>query len=400
VSARVAQSRDRVVRSKDRFAQAWDRLDPAVAAAATSWIVARVLVGVGTLFARVITSKAGPNSALGKHPGWEFAWQFRHGWLGWVSWDGAWYRQIAAHGYGPTGPQGLRFFPLYPILGRGLSYPLAGNIDLSLLVIANVSAFIAAFFMYRLVIFETGDAHKATLAVWLFALFPAAFVLAWAYAEPLYLLTVIGGFLALRRHRWWWAAVAGLAAGLIRPVGFLLVIPAVIEVVRVAGRDWRRVTVDQVASILAPVAGLVAYLAWAKAEYNNWTLPFTVQETLRGKTVNPFGRVIKGLTQLVGPEGLKQGLHVPFVIAFIILIIVVFWRWPVSYGLFAAAVVLVSLTAPNINSIERYGLDAFPLILGLVVICFDVVIERAVLTISAGALVALTGLALVGVYVP
>lgn len=404
VSTRVAQSRDRIARSKDRIAQAWDGLDPAIVAAATTWIVARLLVVAGTLFAHVTKLDIPHGIAVrdlqpGRNTNWA-NFQFHHGWEGWVSWDGAWYRQLAAHGYGPTGKPGLRFFPLYPMLGRALSYPLGGNIDLALLVIANVSAFFAGFLLYRLVFFETSDRRKATLAVWLFAIFPAAFVLAWAYAEPLFLVTVIGGFLALRRHRWWWAALAGIAAGALRPVGFLLVIPAVVEVVRTTRRDWRRVTVDQVTSVLAPIAGLFAYLAWVKVSFGNWTLPFTVQETLRGNTVNPFGRVIKGFTQLVGPEGLKQGLHVPFVVAFIILLVLVFLRWPLSYGLFAAASLLVSLTAPNINSIERYGLDAFPLVLGLVTLCFDEVIERTVIVISSGAFVALTGLALVGKYVP
>ena len=38
--------------------------------------------------------------------------------------------------------------------------------------------------------------------------------------------------LAVRRGTWWWAALFGYLAGTARPIGCLLVVPAVIEVLR------------------------------------------------------------------------------------------------------------------------------------------------------------------------
>ena len=50
------------------------------------------------------------------------------------------------------------------------------------------------------------------------------------------LVALIGSFLALRRHAWWaWRPVLGVAAGLSRPIGLFLVLPALWE----ASRGWR-----------------------------------------------------------------------------------------------------------------------------------------------------------------
>ena len=45
------------------------------------------------------------------------------------------------------------------------------------------------------------------------------------------------------------------------------------------------------------------------------------------------------------------------------LIVVAFWRLPVSYGAFAFCVVVVALSGSNLDSFERYALSAFPLVM-------------------------------------
>ncbi|HVX17514.1 MAG TPA: hypothetical protein VHA73_05735 [Acidimicrobiales bacterium] len=355
-----------------------------------SWLFARVLVVVASLLARVSTKW------LVGHP---FTANV-HGPLGWVSWDGSWYETIARGGYGHLGKESLRFFPLFPMLGKALGWVLGGNTQLALLALANVGALGAGLLLHRLVLDETGDRAAASRSVWYLALFPSAFVLAWAYAESLFLCAAIGAFIGYRRGRWWWAALAGLAAGLLRPVGCLLAIPAVVEVVRTRGRGRKLVSTDQAAAVLAPVAGLIAYLAWVGVRFGDWFAPYTVQEGLRGKTVDPITRLVDGVKQLGGSQGLKQGLHVPFAVIFVVLVLVVLWRWPVSYGLFAAAVLVVALGSANINSLERYALGGFPIVLGLVTISGDDRVDRIVTAGSAATMVALASLALVGAYVP
>ena len=79
---------------------------------------------------------------------------------------------------------------------------------------------------------------------------------------------------------------------------------------------------------------------------------------------------------------------------------VCFRRWPASYGAFAAAVLAVALSSKNLDSLERYALGAFPLVLALATLLTEVWLERAWLTLSAAALEGYALLALLNAYVP
>src|SRR5206468_2888017 len=148
---------------------------------------------------------------------------------GLMSWDADWYRRIATHGYGGLPQRTLRFFPLHPLLGKILSLPLAGHVDWALLLIANAFALVLGALVHRLVMVEKDDSRLAARAAWLIALSPPAFVLVMGYSEPLALSLAVACFLALRSQHWGWAAAAGLLAALTRPVGVLLMIPALVE---------------------------------------------------------------------------------------------------------------------------------------------------------------------------
>ena len=150
----------------------------------------------------------------------------------------------------------------------------------------------------------------------------------------------------------------------------------------------------------APVVTAGAYLAWVRSEYGDGLLPFRVQDDLRGTTINPFARLWDGLGQMFGPERFGDGLHVPFALLFVILLVLTFRFWPVSYGVFATLVLAAALSAQNLNSLERYGLNAFPIVLTLALLTRDDRVDRAVLTVSAGGFVALASLAWLGAYVP
>jgi hypothetical protein len=87
-------------------------------------------------------------------------------------------------------------------------------------------------------------------------------------------------------------------------------------------------------------------------------------------------------------------------LAFVALLVVVFRRWPVHYGVYTAALLVVSLAADNLNSLERYGLNAFPLVLAVATLTSDERLDRAAVAVSGTTLAALATLALLGAYVP
>lgn len=353
-----------------------------------SWLAARALVAVAFALAVGLLDHWVPGGRTN---------QMQEGLL---AWDGTFYRDIASLGYPALPAEALRFFPLYPLLGRALGFLLGGNDSLALVLIANVGALAAAVLMRRLARAELGDDAAAERAVWLTALFPPAFVLVWAYGEALFLVLSLATFLAARRGRYGWAAAAAFLAALTRPVGILLAAPLAIE----ALRSWQGSSgggrATRILAVAAPVAGLGTYLWWVGATFGDPMLPFSVQTDLRGDGMNPLARLVQGLGDLVGVERFGDGLHVPFAIGFVVLLVVVYRRLPASYGVYATLGVLVALTANNLNSLERYGLATFPLLLALATLTANRRVEWLALAVCGGGLVSMAALAWLGIYVP
>ena len=151
---------------------------------------------------------------------------------GLLGWDASWYREITRHGYDGVAKEGLRFFPLVPILARVGSWLPGVSVRLALLLVVNACALAVGFLMYELVRGEGRSDAVARHAVWIVYLAPTAFVLVMGYAEATLMTATLVALIALRRQRWWIAAIAGVVAGLTRPVGVLLVVPALVEVYR------------------------------------------------------------------------------------------------------------------------------------------------------------------------
>jgi hypothetical protein len=351
------------------------------------WLAARVLVAVGYVAAVAIA-----NRLLHHHPE-----QLRNGL---VAWDGTWYRDIAARGYHGVPLPGVRFFPLFPLVGRLLAAPFEGHVSWILVIVANVASLVAAVLLRRLVLLERSDRALAERAVWCSVLFPAAFVLVLAYAEALMMVATIGAFICLRRRRWWWAAALGVVAALSRPLGALLAVPALVEAVGGFGAAAARDRLARIAAILAPLAGLAVYLAWVQHVFGDWKLPFTVQDSLRGRLVLPPNRIVEGFRQMLGSQRFDHGLHIPFLLLLLVLVVLTFRWWPLSYGCYAAAIVVVAMSAQNLNSLERYGMSAFPLLLTLAVLIRPPQLERLAYTLMGGTMVALSSMAWLGAYVP
>jgi hypothetical protein len=352
---------------------------------------------------------------------------------GLFAWDAGWYRGIAQHGYGFSSPgagahEALRFFPLLPAVAR-----LLGSSSVAIVVIVWASALLLGALVHRLVLVEGKGEGLARVAVWCVLVFPSAFVLALGYAEALAMALAVACFLALRTRRWWWAAALGLLAGLSRPLGVLLVVPAAVEAGRAilssgvvsarwgetrAGRagplgealEGRAARLSAVpgrlwaawaAAVAGPAVGLLLFLVWSWRRYGDFLLPLRVQThaTHRGQVVDPFTALWHEASGFFHGH-LGSALHVPWALAFVALTVFAFRRWPAPYGMFAAAVLVVALTSKNLDSLERYGLGAFPLVLALATLLSRAWLERAWLTLSAAALEGYALLALLNAYVP
>jgi hypothetical protein len=319
---------------------------------------------------------------------------------GLFAWDGTWYRAIAVDGYRGIPLEGIRFFPGYPFLARPFAPLGVGMVEGVLLVVANAASLGFAVVLRRLTRFETGDVALAERAGAMASLFPAAFVLSWAYAEPLFLLSGTAAFFAARRSRWGWALVAGAVAGFTRPLGIVLAAALAVELLRSWPAATGRQRVLSIGAVAAPIAATATYLAWVGRTFGDWRLPFRIQEELRGDQFDVIARLARGIGDLFGPQRFGDGLHIPFAFAFVALAIVVARRLPASYAVFAGGVLVAALAADNLNSLERYGLNAFPLLIALAALGTTQRRERGLLAVSANGLMALCALAWLGVYVP
>jgi hypothetical protein len=327
---------------------------------------------------------------------------------GLFAWDAGFYRGIAEHGYGfgLVHHEALRFFPLVPLAARYLGVILGGRDDIALLLLVNASALALGALLHRLVVVETGNAALGRRAAWLVALVPPAFVLVIGYAEAPFMALAVGFFLALRTGRWWWAIALGALAGLTRPVGVLLAIPATVEAIRWArARQWRpdlRSLTARVGVILSAPAGAAVFCGWVGARYGDALLPLHVQQDLRrrGGVVDPVTALLHEGRGILHGHHVGSGLHVPWAIALVVLVALCFRRWPACYGAFAAAMLVVALSSRNLDSLERYALSAFPFVLTGASLLANPRAERAMLVLGAAAMEGYALLAFLNAVVP
>jgi hypothetical protein len=319
-------------------------------------------------------------------------------------WDSVWYLRVADSGYGDSPPRAA-FFPLYPLLVRGVGM-LFGGSHAALLVAAylvSLAAFLAALvLLHRLTELELGR-RLARPALLLLAVFPAAVYFGAPYSESLFLLLAVGAFYAARTGRWAWAgACAGLASGT-RSAGLLLLLP--LALVWWSSRPRRRG--DAAWLLLAPV-GIAAYAAWLGLVEGDALRFLDVQDAWSRELAVPLAGAWDGLTAAVdGVRQLASGSRSPVyfdvaagdpfriaainVMLFATLVFAVvacvgvFRRLPRPYGVWVAASLVLPLSFPvtpqPLMSLPRFVSVLFPIFMWLALVCE----ERRATDLVAGA---------------
>jgi len=358
-------------------------------AAVLPWLVARVIVLASLAATRFLVDQLDATERL----------PLRQGLFGW---DATFYRLVAEHGYQAVGEDGLRFFPLVPLLARGLGVVFVGNSALALLVVVNGAALLFGALLHRLVVLETHDLRAARRAVWFGSVVPPAVVLVMGYAEAVLLALGVGVFLAIRTDRFAWAAGLGVLAGLCRPLGLLLMIPVAIE----AARTWRGASLGgraaRLSALAGPAAGTACYLGWAQRAYQDFWLPVRVQEgeAYRGDLVDPVTRVARAVGDVVDGDLFDSGRQLLWLAVLVAVLVVLARRLPVSYVAYAGAVVVTSVSSDVIQSLERYAISAFPFAIGFALLGARIEVERALLVVFGAGLAGYCVLAFSGVLVP
>jgi hypothetical protein len=320
------------------------------------FVVARVIVLGALGLAHFIVDRTHPAT-----PG--VAARVHEGLLGW---DAGWYETIARVGYGPLGKESLRFFPLVPLVTHAVAWLPGVDDGAALLLVSNLAALAATMLLFVLVRRETGEVEVARRSLWFLSLIPAGFVLVMGYAESTLLCLTIACFLALRRGErgphFALAAAFGFAAALTRPIGILIALAVLVELIRWWPRMERGGRLAGLVAVAAPFAGLLAFGAWSRHVVGNWFTPVRVQleSSHHGGLSDPFVTLVHD-TRGVLHHHVGTALHVPWVVLALVFLIVCWRRLPASYTVYAAAVMAVAVAGSNLDSFERYALSAFPL---------------------------------------
>lgn len=348
------------------------------------WAVARVCVLLGYALARPMGDRL--DTPRGDH----------HLIEGLLTWDASYYRVLAEQWYTAV-PDSARFFPLYPALARGLAPAFGGREDIALVVLANLSALAAALVLWRLVVEVLGDRPAADRAAWMVAVFPAGFVLVFAYSEGLALLLVAATLLALHRRAFALAGLFGFLAAMLRPVGGLVLVPILIELVRVRPRPrpWAAG-----AALAGPVAGLLVAMAWIAASTHDFWLPVTIQQEIRGGVQDPVTRVLEPIGELV-KGNFRDSYNLGFMLLAIgLAVVAVRRRQPLSWLAYGAVSLLILLSSQVTDSLGRNVLVVVPFVVELAQWAERRWQQVAVATLSCVGLVWLTSEAWLGRLVP
>lgn len=362
-----------VRRGLTRLPTAWRR-------ALVAAVVLRAVIGLASLaFGGLVPSSDPVDVHLAAGQGRAGASPAEQGWglvLGALErWDALWYLALAEHGYpdaaATTGiPEAYAFFPLLPLLTRIVAYPLLGHHLLAANLIALAATVAGLAGVHRLVEVETGDTVLAGRALTAVAVFPAAYFLVAPYTEALFLALTAWALVAARRDRWPTAALLGLAAGLTRPVAALLAVGLAAEVVRQRreGRRSRR-PIAALAAVTAAPAGTALFAAWTRLATGTWTAPLEAQRGWAREWTWPHETLHRAVELAVvdvgaypaGYQLLDLLLLVPVAAAVVWLVL----RTPPTYGLYAAAHLLLWLVTPWLGrplmSTYRFALALAPL---------------------------------------
>ena len=290
----------------------------------------------------------------------------------WLRWDTPWYIGIASHGYSCYGS--TAFMPLYPMLIRLLSFPLAGNTIAAALLISSIASLVVFYLLYRLANELTGSTATARASVVALALYPVSFFLMAGYTEALFLALAIGSYLAARRGSWLAAGVLAALATLTRLQGILLLAPLALELWLTHRNDLRRWQA-WLSLALAPLALALYMLSiWLAVRiFPPWE-PFNAVWRLHYAW--PWQGITQDMIALVthpDPGNLLSfRLFDPLTAAiFLVCTVVAFRRLNSPLAAFMAIMWLssvIKVTVPGeTTSVSRYMLSLFPafIVLGL-----------------------------------
>jgi len=324
------------------------------------FLCSRVVVALGLVFSRKYLPVAADVWSAG--PSWYHQL---------LQWDSEWYFKIATEGYryngDPTIQQNVVFYPLYPMLARGLTAISGLTAADALLLVANLGGLLAIIALFKLVREEFGD-QIALTTIALFSFFPTSVLLSAGYTEPLELLLIVCFFLVLKQQRYLLAALlAGLAVA-DRSTGIVLLPVLLWEMWR--NRDQKPFLPVLLPCVALATSGIWLFMIYLWSQFGD-PFVFADGQTAFHRETTFATRLIAALkfepfTRMMLNDWNPWGLDSWFTLLFIVMIVVGWFRLRSSWTLFAMGVLLLPYLTlsggpSGFVSMSRFNLVSFPL---------------------------------------
>lgn len=281
-------------------------------------------------------------------------------------WDSPHYIDIAKNWYVAQGEQRifLVFFPLYPILIR-LSTVDLNYINLSALLVSNISSIIGFTYLFKLAKFDFDD-NVAKKAVLYISIFPTAYFLSAPYTEGLFFALTIGSIYYARSAKWPLAGILSLFAALTRLAGLLLLPVLFVEYFNQKEWKLRRIDLNTFWLSLAVIGFLIYLNINNQVSGNPFMFMYYQQNPPWYNTINP----LLGLTRAWGwattaafPENITIGAApLAFgVVGLLAILAGLKLRFRLSYNVYMLFTWLLSVSTGWWISVPRYVLAMFPM---------------------------------------
>ena len=306
----------------------------------------------------------------------------------WSRWDAGWYYKIAKFGYQFTPGQesSTAFFPLYPMLLRGVHALLPGSTDLMYfiagLIVSNAALLIGLYYLALLVRMEFDEQVAARTVLYLLV-FPTSFFFSAVYSESVFLAAAAAAFYYARRSNWALAGLCAAAGALTRSPGILLVVPLGVEYLLQRGFRPRSIR-PNVAWLLLIPAALAGLMLYFHLRFGNFMASRDAQAAWGhgwGQLAWPWHPFVRFLKHAVV---MNEIINVTFAVAILSLIAVTAVKLRASYAVYALLSYWFVTAWGSLDSMPRYVLPIFPAFIALGLLGRNRLFDRVYLITAAG----------------
>lgn len=314
-------------------------------------------------------------------------------------WDALYYVDMVSNGYelplGHNAQVNLAFFPLYPLVCRGLAIITFWKIPVFYLclIVSNIATYFAAFFGVMLVRmtglsnledkgFFRGLFKNGLIIGWLIFLGPYTVYFATAYTESLFIMLVVICFYFIKNKNFLMAgAIAGLASGT-RSLGAVLIIPILVEMIitikesRGKEKNINKLIFtnilkrpDWLLGLILTPAGTFVYMAYLKWFCGDAWAFTNVQTAWRSEKMFPVvGVLFKACTGQLETRYTVMG----WICIGVIVLYIYMWREGLkTYASYGLATLIIALSS-HVMSTPRFISGCFVVWIGIYYILMKV----------------------------